>query len=91
MLKALGQTEEHGCVCCSLSRVEIQAPALLGWQWALLPAWVTEGLSEGQEGTRRRKQEPQESSLWAVCPVSVCPSIQDHSQAGQAGWLLWCV
>lgn len=28
----LGQTEEHDCVCCSLSRVKVGAPALLGWQ-----------------------------------------------------------
>lgn len=50
----LGQTEEHDCVCCSLSRVKVGAPALLGWQWTLLPAWVTKGVSEG-----RRAGEPQ--------------------------------
>lgn len=86
----LGQTEEHDCVCCSLSRVEVGAPALLGWRWTLLPAWVTKRISEGrragepQLATWRRKQEPQEGSLWAeLCPAH---PIRPSLGAAQCPW-----
>lgn len=91
LLTPLGQTEEHNCVCCSLRRVEVGAPALLGWRWTLLPAWVTKEVSEGTRDGEPQlahgggSRSPRRSLCGQSCslPAPSDPAWGDHSAHGR--------
>lgn len=94
-----GQTEDHDCVCCSFSGVEVRAPALLGWQWTLLPAWVTKragGLGStswhmeeeaGDPGGQNSHQTQPGRSTVPMAAPSVRLSVHPGPQPGRAGRL----